>query len=143
MGWSRDPPQPVGRGQAVPEPMEGTGGADADLQPGEDPTAEQGLCLEEAGMLRAAPAVVVQHGQDCDTWEGPTLEQFGKSCTPWEGLMSEKVPGGLFPVRGAPRWHRGRVQSPAPEEKGAAETRGDEPTTTPILYPPEPLEGKR
>ena len=43
-----------------------------------------------------------------------------------------EVCGGLSAMGGTPRWSRGGVRSPPPEEEEAAETRCDELTTTPI-----------
>ncbi|KAK4831704.1 hypothetical protein QYF61_018756, partial [Mycteria americana] len=54
-----------------------------------------------------------------------------------------EVHGGLSPVGGTPRWSRGRVRSPPPEEEGAAETACDELTAAPIPRPPAPLAGRR
>ena len=43
-----------------------------------------------------------------DSMGKPTLEQFAEDCSAWKGPESEKIMG-LTPVRGTPRWSRGRV----------------------------------
>ena len=52
-----------------------------------------------------------------------------------------EVHGELSPVGGTPRWSRGKVRSPAPEEEGAAEATCDQLIITPIPRPPVPLAG--
>ena len=69
------PLQPVVRRQAVsPQPMEESRGVEAPLQPGEEPTLEQGDAPEDG----------------CDSMGKPALEQ--------------SVPEGLQPAERDPRW---------------------------------------
>jgi len=71
-------------------------------------------------------------------WKEPILEQLVKSCSPWEGLTLEKF------VENCLLWLGPHAGSGAEcEEEGAAETRCDELTATPIPHPPAPLGGKR
>ena len=75
---------------------------------------------------------------------GPTLEQsVPEGLQAAERTHTGEVHGGLSPVGGTPHWSRGRVRSPAPEEEGAAETRCEELTPTPIPCPPVLLAGRR
>ena len=52
------PLQPVVRRQAVPpQPVEGSGGADTHLQPGEDPTPEQGGAPKDGRDFMGKPVL--------------------------------------------------------------------------------------
>jgi len=53
------------------------------------------------------------------------------------------VHGGLSPVGRNPRWSRGSVRGPPPEEEGVAETTCDELTVTPIPHHPTLLSRRR
>jgi len=84
---------------------------------------------------------------------------FLKNCTPREGTHAGavceelqpvgrthvgEVCGELSPVRGTFTLEQGKsVRSPPPEGEGAAETRCDELTVSPIPHPPAPLGGGR
>ncbi|XP_049681242.1 EH domain-containing protein 4 isoform X1 [Accipiter gentilis] len=80
--------------------------------------------------------------QDLRPHRGPAPEQsVPEGLQPMKGTHAGEVYGGLSPMGRTPRWSRGRVRSPPPEEEGAAETRylleqdfpgmriGPEPTT--------------
>ena len=106
--------------------MEVSGGADAHLQPGEEPSPEQGDAPEDGH----------------DSMGKPVLEQsVPEGLQPMGGTHSREVCEGLCPVGGTPRWGRGGVRSPPPEEEGAAETTCEELTPTPIPRPPAPPGG--
>jgi len=60
--------------------------------------------------------------KDCTPWKGPMLQQFIKNYSRWEGPTFGEVHGGLSPA-GA------REES---EDKGAAESKCDVLTATPI-----------
>ncbi|KAM9590886.1 uncharacterized protein ACIBXB_005926 [Morphnus guianensis] len=115
------PLQPMVRWQAVPlQPMEVNDGADAHLQPVEDPTPEQSDAPKDGR----------------DSMGKPVLEQSVTEDRPMERTHAREVREGLSPVGGTPRWSRGRVRSPPSEEEGEAETTCDELTPTPIPCPP-------
>jgi len=46
--------------------------------------------------------------KDCTSWEGPTLGQFVEELQPVGRTHFGEVCGGLSPVRGTPRWSKGR-----------------------------------
>ena len=75
--------------------------------------------------------------KDCTPWKGPTLEQFVKNCSLWEGPMLEKFMEYCTP------WQRPYAGAGKEcEEEGAAETRCDELTATPIPRPSVLLRGE-
>ena len=101
--------------------MEANGGADAHLQPVEDPMLEK-VNTPEDGR---------------DSMGKPALKQFvTEGLQPVERTHAGAVCEELQPVGRTPRWSRGRVRSPPPEEEGAAETMCDELTATPIPHGP-------
>ncbi|PKU42348.1 suppression of tumorigenicity 5 protein isoform x4 [Limosa lapponica baueri] len=90
----------------------------------------------------------------CDSMGDPHWSSlFLKHCTPWgtlAGAVSEElqpmgrthigeIHGGLSHGRNPTLEYGKSVRSPPPEEEGAAETTGDELTTTPIARPTAPL----
>ncbi|KAK4829093.1 hypothetical protein QYF61_002044 [Mycteria americana] len=101
--------------QVVPlQPMEVHGGADIHLQPMEDPMPKTCGPAED-------PRWSSLFLKDCTLWKGPMLEKFVKDSLPW-----------VRPHTGA---------GGEREEEGAAETRHDELTITPIHCLPVPWRG--
>ena len=111
------------RRQAVsPQPMEGSGGPqDGRRSLGKPALGQAGTEGRPAGRTHA--------------------REVCEELQPAGGTHAGGVRAGLSPVGGTPRWSRGGVRSPPPEEEGAAETRCEEPTPTHIPCSPAPLRG--
>ena len=139
------PLQPVVRRQVVPPSAHGgEKGADAHLQPREDPTPEQGDAPQDGrdSMGKAALGQSVPEG--LQPMEGTHAGTVREELQPVGRTHPGEVHEGLSPVGGTPRWSRGQVRSPPPEEEGAAETTCDELTPTPIPHHPALLgQGRR
>ena len=84
------------------------------------------------------PEQVAGPGEDRDSVEKPTLEQFMKNCSLWEGLTLEKFVEDCLPWEGS---HAGAGEEC--EEEGMAETTRYELTITPMPCPPAPLAGRK
>ena len=137
-----DAPAALVRRQAVPpQPVEGSGGADAHLQPGEEPTPEQGGAPKDGHDSVGKPVLEQSVPEGLQPTEGTHIGAVHEELQPMGSIHVGEVHGGLSPMGETPRWSRGRVRSPAPEEDEAAETMCDELTPTPIPCPPVPLGG--
>ncbi|KAM9590901.1 uncharacterized protein ACIBXB_005936 isoform 1-T2 [Morphnus guianensis] len=120
------PLQPVVRRQAVPlQPMEVNGGVEAP----EDGCDSMGKPVLEQFVTEDQPAERTHAREDREELQPAERTHVGEVCE------------GLSPVGGTPRWSRGRVRSPSPEEEGAAETMCGELTPTPIPCSPTPPGG--
>ncbi|KAM9590885.1 uncharacterized protein ACIBXB_005925 [Morphnus guianensis] len=135
------PLQPVVRWQAVPlQPMEVNDGAEVP-EDGRDsmgkPALEQ-FVTEDQPVERTHAREV---REELKPVERTHAREVCEELQPTERTHVGEVCEGQSPVGGTPRWSRGRVRSPPPEEEGAAETMCGELTPTPIPCSPAPPGG--
>ena len=102
--------QPVVRWQAVPlQPMEVSGGADAHLQPMEDPTPEQADAPEDGRDSMGKPMLEQSVTDTLQLTERTHTGAVREELQPMGRTHVGEVRGGLSPVGGTPHWSRGRV----------------------------------